>query len=103
MVRTIKSQKPITMKKQSQIEKTAISFALQIFKLIGTFPVEEKSTFGSDLAREARTAGQPGSFSCISLYKYRKKSDQFFPGKSSYPVSFHFKNIHYFSELKLLL
>jgi len=41
------------MKKQSQIEKTAISFALQIFKLIGTFPIEEKSTFGSDLARES--------------------------------------------------
>jgi hypothetical protein len=41
------------MEKQTAIEKAAIKFALQIFRLIDTFPKEEKSPYGSDLAREA--------------------------------------------------
>jgi len=41
------------MEKQTAIEKEAIKFALQIFRLIDTFPKEERSPYGSDLAREA--------------------------------------------------
>jgi hypothetical protein len=40
------------MKKQTEIEKAAINFALQIFKLIESFPKEERSPYGSELARE---------------------------------------------------
>ena len=41
------------MKKQTEIEKEAFAFALQIFNLINTFPKEEKALFGHELAREA--------------------------------------------------
>ena len=41
------------MKKQTIIEKTALNFALQIFNLVESFPVEEKPLLGFELTREA--------------------------------------------------
>ncbi len=41
------------MKKQSQIEKTALNFALQIYKMLDSFPGEEKSFLGFEMARDA--------------------------------------------------
>ena len=41
------------MQKQSQIEKTALNFALQIFNMLDSFPGEEKSVLGFEMARDA--------------------------------------------------
>ena len=41
------------MKKKSQIEKAALNFALQILKLLGSFPDVEKSLLGFEMARDA--------------------------------------------------
>jgi len=52
MIWPIKRKKLKIMKKQSQLEKTALKFALRIIHLVNSFPDEEKF-LGFEMARDA--------------------------------------------------